>query len=62
MLVKLTKGSAGGIQLDLNLARVSKVYHEGESIAGSLQIHSGKEFQHDGIQVALQGNVTTQPM
>jgi hypothetical protein len=58
----MTTASAGGIQLDLNLSRMSKVYHEGESIAGSLKIQSGKEFQHDGIQVLLQGNVITQPL
>ena len=54
--------NVGGIQLDLILSRTNKVYHEGETMTGFLRIQSKNEFRHEGIQVSLQGGLTTQPM
>ena len=55
-------GSVGGTQIVLTLSRTSRVYAEGDTIAGSINIQSNNELKHDGIIVSLQGGVTTQPM
>ncbi|XP_055613275.1 vacuolar protein sorting-associated protein 26C [Uranotaenia lowii] len=45
------------INLDIRLRRANKIYYEGETISGVVQISSPTEVKHEGIILALEGLV-----
>ncbi|XP_049878759.1 vacuolar protein sorting-associated protein 26C isoform X1 [Pectinophora gossypiella] len=46
--------------LSINLKRASKVYHEGETIAGVVVVDSSSEARHEGLALQLEGCVSLQ--
>lgn len=54
--------SSGKIEAKIKLNRLSQTYSEGELIAGVLVIEAGHEFRHEGIVVALQGDISMDQM
>jgi len=53
---------AGKIDAKIKLHRLSQTYSEGELLTGVLSIESGHDFKHDGIVVALQGEIAMDEM
>lgn len=45
------------VNVDIKLRRANKIYYEGETISGVLQITCGSEIKHDGITLLLEGLV-----
>ncbi|XP_015127412.1 Down syndrome critical region protein 3 homolog isoform X1 [Diachasma alloeum] len=48
------------INLDVRLKRASKIYHEGETVAGLLLLQTSSEVKHDGISLTMEGSVNLQ--
>lgn len=48
------------ITVEIKLRRANKVYYEGETVSGVVQIVCGSETKHDGITLALEGSVNLQ--
>ncbi|KAJ2945065.1 hypothetical protein O0L34_g9123 [Tuta absoluta] len=46
--------------LTITLKRASKVYHEGDTIAGVVVVESSGEARHDGLSLVLDGSVSLQ--
>ncbi|XP_026328132.1 Down syndrome critical region protein 3 homolog isoform X2 [Hyposmocoma kahamanoa] len=46
--------------LTINLKRASKVYHEGETIAGVVVVESSSDVRHDGLTLLMEGSVSLQ--
>lgn len=49
-----------GTALDIRLKKVSKIYHEGENVAGFVVIQSKNDVKHDGITLSIEGSVVLQ--
>uniref|UniRef100_A0A1Q3FCX9 Vacuolar protein sorting-associated protein 26C n=1 Tax=Culex tarsalis TaxID=7177 RepID=A0A1Q3FCX9_CULTA len=45
------------VNVEIKLRRANKIYYEGETISGVLQITCGSEIKHDGITLLLEGLV-----
>ncbi|XP_042213609.1 vacuolar protein sorting-associated protein 26C-like [Homarus americanus] len=48
------------LSVDIQLKRSSKIYHEGEKVAGVLVLDSRSEARHDGITLTMDGIVSVQ--
>ncbi|XP_054722541.1 vacuolar protein sorting-associated protein 26C-like [Uloborus diversus] len=48
------------VTLDIRLKRVNKTYHEEESVVGCIVVESRSEMKHEGISLAMDGNVAMQ--
>ncbi|CAG4960495.1 unnamed protein product [Colias eurytheme] len=46
--------------LAINLKRASKVYHEGETIAGVVVVESSSDVRHEGLMLTMEGSVNLQ--
>ncbi|KAF5287330.1 hypothetical protein FQR65_LT02203 [Abscondita terminalis] len=46
--------------LDIFLRKPDKVYHEGESLTGTIIIITPSDFKHDGINLTMEGTVNLQ--
>lgn len=47
-----------GIKAQINLQRVNKTYKDGDTISGSLDVTAKSDFNHEGVAVNLEGNVS----
>ncbi|XP_055628099.1 vacuolar protein sorting-associated protein 26C [Toxorhynchites rutilus septentrionalis] len=45
------------INLDIRLRKANKIYYEGETISGVIQIACSSEIKHDGVVLSLEGLV-----
>ncbi|KAF5285533.1 hypothetical protein FQA39_LY16598 [Lamprigera yunnana] len=48
------------VTLDIRLRKPDKVYHEGESIMGTIAINTPSDLKHDGITLSMEGTVNLQ--
>ncbi|XP_015435112.1 PREDICTED: Down syndrome critical region protein 3 homolog [Dufourea novaeangliae] len=48
------------ISIDIKLKRASKVYHEGEIVAGFILLKTNSDVKHDGIFLCMEGSVNLQ--
>ncbi|XP_035792785.1 vacuolar protein sorting-associated protein 26C-like [Anopheles albimanus] len=48
------------INVEIKLRRANKVYYEGETVSGIVQVVCGSEAKHDGITITLEGSVNLQ--
>ncbi|XP_045778655.1 vacuolar protein sorting-associated protein 26C [Maniola jurtina] len=46
--------------LTINLKRASKVYHEGETIAGVVVVDTSGDLRHEGLSLTMEGSVNLQ--
>ncbi|XP_068623215.1 vacuolar protein sorting-associated protein 26C [Battus philenor] len=46
--------------LSIVLKRASKIYHEGDTIAGVVVVENGNELRHEGLTLAMEGTVSLQ--
>ncbi|CAK1542783.1 unnamed protein product [Leptosia nina] len=46
--------------LSINLKRASKIYNEGETIAGVVIVESNSDVRHEGLTLAMEGSVNLQ--
>ncbi|KAG6803191.1 Down syndrome critical region protein 3 [Apis mellifera caucasica] len=48
------------INIDIKLKRASKIYHEGEIVAGFILLQTNSDVKHDGIFLSMEGSVNLQ--
>ncbi|XP_039307698.1 vacuolar protein sorting-associated protein 26C isoform X1 [Solenopsis invicta] len=48
------------INIDIKLKRASKIYHEGEVVAGLILLKTNSDVKHDGIFLTMEGSVNLQ--
>ncbi|XP_018399431.1 PREDICTED: Down syndrome critical region protein 3 homolog isoform X3 [Cyphomyrmex costatus] len=48
------------INIDIKLKRASKIYYEGEVVAGLIQLKTNSDVKHDGIFLTMEGSVNLQ--
>ncbi|XP_017891251.1 Down syndrome critical region protein 3 homolog [Ceratina calcarata] len=48
------------LNIDIKLKRASKIYHEGEIVAGFILIQTNSDVKHDGIFLSMEGSVNLQ--
>ncbi|XP_076624701.1 vacuolar protein sorting-associated protein 26C [Colletes latitarsis] len=48
------------INIDIKLKRASKIYHEGEIVAGFILLQTNSDVKHDGISLSMEGSVNLQ--
>ncbi|XP_041968870.1 vacuolar protein sorting-associated protein 26C isoform X2 [Aricia agestis] len=48
------------VTLNINLKRASKIYHEGETIAGVVVVDSSADVRHEGLTLTMEGSVNLQ--
>lgn len=48
------------INIDIKLKRASKIYHEGEIVAGLILLQTNSDIKHDGIFLTMEGSVNLQ--
>ncbi|XP_076376544.1 vacuolar protein sorting-associated protein 26C [Megalopta genalis] len=48
------------ISVDIKLKRASKIYHEGEVVAGIILLKTNSDVKHDGIFLSMDGSVNLQ--
>ncbi|XP_015607610.1 Down syndrome critical region protein 3 homolog [Cephus cinctus] len=48
------------INVDIRLKRASKIYHEGEIVAGLIILQTNSDIKHDGIFLTMEGSVNLQ--
>ncbi|XP_053985333.1 vacuolar protein sorting-associated protein 26C isoform X1 [Hylaeus volcanicus] len=48
------------INIDIRLKRASKIYHEGEIVAGFILLKTNSDVKHDGIFLSMEGSVNLQ--
>ncbi|XP_031832065.1 vacuolar protein sorting-associated protein 26C isoform X1 [Nomia melanderi] len=48
------------ISIDIKLKRASKIYHEGEIVAGVILLKTNSDVKHDGIFLSMDGSVNLQ--
>ncbi|KAB0792440.1 hypothetical protein PPYR_14399 [Photinus pyralis] len=48
------------VTLDIILRKPDKVYHEGESVIGTIAIFTPSDLRHDGINLSMDGSVNLQ--
>lgn len=48
------------VNIDIKLKRASKIYHEGEVVAGLILLKTNSDVKHDGIFLTMEGSVNLQ--